>query len=274
MSFSPPQISVSIANTEVEIEKALAFCRWVYEKNYGTHWTVPPDLFFVAKEEGDIVATGGLTFAALHPQIASERYFRLSEGMRQFVDENRSRAAEFGRFASTRIQAAKAILHSALSYCTLAGVDFLFAWANPTVYKYTTDRLGLHFWPIAVPLDLESALSDKRWASPPIGFFQRKEPPALHLGIVPFWEQAKSSLAAQAGLAAAMLPEWQANGPVTIPAALAKATSVVHSAPRLVSNNSEAAKTRPPGSSVGTFTSVANDAEAEPTATRKPRQPE
>src|SRR3990167_6197041 len=126
MSFNPQRISVSIAKTESEVDDALGFCRWVYQRNYGTHWTVPPDLFFVAKEDGEIVATGGLTFAALHPQIAS-----------------------------VRMQAAKAILHSVLSYCTMADIDFLFAWANPTVYKYTTDRLGLHFWPISVPLDLD-----------------------------------------------------------------------------------------------------------------------
>jgi hypothetical protein len=238
MSFNPTRISVSIAQTESEIDEALSFCRWVYERNYGTHWTVPPDLFFVAREDGEIVATGGLTFAALHPQIASERYFQLSEGMRQFIDFNRQHVAEFGRFASLRIQAAKAILHSALSYCSMAGVDFLFAWANPSVYKYTTDRLGLQFWPIAVALDLDNALSDKRWASPPAGFFQRNEPPALHLGVVPFWEKAKTSLAAQSGHVGTV-PAWLAAGPVAMPAALMKPTSIAHSAPRLVRTDAD-----------------------------------
>jgi len=267
MSFSASRIAVSIAKTDSEVEQALGFCRWVYERNYGTHWTVPPDLFFVAKEEEEIVATGGLTFAALHPQIASERYFRLSEGMRQFVDDNRQRVGEFGRFASVRIQAAKAILHSALSYCTLAGVDFLFAWANPTVYKYTTDRLGLHFWPIAVPLDLESAMNDKRWASPPVGFFQRQEPPSLHLGVVPFWEQAKTVLAAEAGLATTMVPEWLAAGSISVPAALMKSTSFAHSAPRLLRRNTDIGSTDDAG---GSFTSVSGNPDAEVKPARKP----
>jgi len=270
MSFSPARIAVSIAKTDSEVEQALGFCCWVYERNYGTHWTVPPDLFFVAKEEGEIVATGGLTFAALHPQIASERYFRLSEGMRQFVDDNRQRVGEFGRFASVRMQAAKAILHSALSYCTLTGVDFLFAWANPTVYKYTTDRLGLHFWPIAVPLDLDSAMNDKRWASPPVGFFQRKKPPSLHLGVVPFWEKAKTVLAAEAGLATTMVPEWLEAGPISVPTALMKPTSFVHSSPRLLRKNSDIEGT---DTASGSFTSVGNsDAEVKPA--RKPMSSE
>ncbi len=267
MSFSPSRIAVTIAKTESEVEQALGFCRWVYERNYGTHWTVPPDLFFVAREEGEIVATGGLTFAALHPQIASERYFRLSEGMRQFIEDNRQHVGEFGRFASVRIQAAKAILHSALSYCALAGIDFLFAWANPTVYKYTTDRLGLHFWPIAVPLDLESAMNDKRWASPPAGFFQRKEPPSLHLGVVPFWEKAKTVLAAEAGLATTMVPEWLAAGPVSVPTALMRSTSFVHSAPRLLRNNVDFGSA---GTGDGSFTNISGNSDEEVKPTRKP----
>lgn len=266
MSSSASRISVSIAKTESEIEQALGFCREIYERNYGTHWIVPPDLFFIAEEEGEIVATGGLTFAALHPQIASERYFQLSEGMRRFVDDNRERVGEFGRFASVRIQAAKAILHSALSYCALAGVDFLFAWANPTVHKYTMDRLRLNFWPIAVPLDLESAMNDQRWASPPVGFFQRREPPALHLGVVPFWDKAKTLLAAEAGLATTM-PEWLAEESTSVPAALMKPTSVVHSAPRLLRKNVDRESTDTPN---GSFTSVGGGADSEVAPTRKP----
>lgn len=232
MSYNPSRITVSIAQTQTEINQALEFCGSVYERTYGTHWTVPPDLFFMAKEDGEVMATGGLTFAALHPQIASERYFRLSTGMQQFIESNRQRICEFGRFASLRVQAAKAILHSALHYCTMSGIDFLFAWANPTVYKYTTERLGLHFWPIPVPLDLESAMSDSRWASPPVGFFQRIYPPALHLGVVPFWENAKKALA-EDGL---MLtePEWQKSINVAVPAVTMKSTSFAQGNPRLL----------------------------------------
>lgn len=266
MSFNPQRISVSIAQTESEVDDALGFCRWVYQRNYGTHWTVPPDLFFVAKEDGEIVATGGLTFAALHPQIASERYFRLSESMRQFIDFNRQRVGEFGRFASVRMQAAKAILHSVLSYCTMADIDFLFAWANPTVYKYTTDRLGLHFWPISVPLDLDSALGDTRWASPPTGFFQRQEPPALHLGVVPFWEQAKTALAAQSGVAATV-PEWLAAGAFTTPAALMKSTSFAHSVPRLLRREVDNGGA---DSVSGAFANVSGGSEPQVQSTRKP----
>lgn len=232
MSYNPSRITVSIAQTQSDINRALEFCGSVYERTYGTHWTVPPDLFFVAKEDDEIIATGGLTFAALHRQIASERYFRLSSGMRQFIESNRQRICEFGRFASIRVQAAKAILHSALHYCTMSGIDFLFAWANPTVYKYTTERLGLHFWPIPVPLDLESAMSDSRWASPPAGFFQRIQPPVLHLGVVPFWENAKRALV-EDGLMLAET-EWERSADVAIPAVTMKPTSFVQGTPKLL----------------------------------------
>ncbi|MHB1676718.1 MAG: thermostable hemolysin [Sulfuriferula sp.] len=186
---------VSIARTRTEINEALAFCGRQYERNYGTHWVVPPDFFFVAKEDGEIVATGGLTFATRHNEITSERYFYLSGAMAQFCQAHRQRIVEFGRFASVKQLAAKAILHSVISYCTTEGFDFIFAWANPGVYKHTASRLGINFWPIAVELNLEGALSDSRWASPPTGFFVRDKPPALHLGVIPFWENVNMALA-------------------------------------------------------------------------------
>ncbi len=186
---------VTIARTRTEINEALAFCGRQYERNYGTHWVVPPDFFFVARERDEIVATGGLTFATLHNEISSERYFYLSGAMANFCQTHRPRIVEFGRFASVKQLAAKAILHSVISYCATEGYDFIFAWANPSVHKHTASRLGINFWPVPVGLNLESALSDTRWASPPAGFFARDYPPALHLGVIPFWENTNLALA-------------------------------------------------------------------------------
>lgn len=232
-SDKPAGIVVTIAQKPEDVAEALEFCGAAYEKEYGTHWNTPPDLFFVARENHTIVATGGLTFAALHPQIASEKYFQLTDGMRYFINTHRDSLAEFGRFSSLKKTAAKAILHSALSYCALVGVDFLFAWANPSVYKYTSEKLGIKFWPIAVPLDLDNALSDTRWASPPVGFFQRKDPPSLHLGVVPFWENAAAKLAAESPLPAGE-PSWLPLEPQPLAAAPLKPTSIYHGAPRLL----------------------------------------
>jgi hypothetical protein len=241
MSVNPSRTTVSIARTQTEINQALAFCGSVYEKNYGTHWTVPSDLTFVAREKGYIVATGGLSFAALHTQMTSERYFRLTQGMRQFIETNRERICEFGRFASVKTLAAKAILSSAVSYCAQAEIDFIFSWATPTVSKYTCNQLGLNVWPIAVPLDLENALKDPRWSSPPVGFFQQEQPPMLHLGVVPFWANAAEILAAQSGIAADVTP-WQiAASPETRVAAM-KPTSFPLSSPRLLRSEDAASR--------------------------------
>ncbi len=235
MSVTRSRITMSLAQTESEISAALQFCGEVYERSYGTHWTVAPDVFFVAKEAGEIVATGGLTFAARHEQIASERYFRLSDRMKQFIGFNRERVAEFGRFASVKTHAAQPILYSALQYCMLAEVDFLFAWANPSVSHYMTNRLGLNFWPIPVPLDLESALGDTRWASPPNRFFERDQPPALHMGVVPLWDYAIGDIGERCA-AGATAPEWRAEMAQDVRGAMIKSTSVLKAAPRLLSN--------------------------------------
>lgn len=243
MKTKEPPITVLIAQTPEEVSQALAFCGSVYERNYGTHWTTPPDLFFIAKEREQIVATGGLTFASRHAEIASERYFRLTDTMRHFTDTHRDRIVEFGRFASIKVRAAKAILHSTLFYAATTGIDFIFAWANPTVSKYTSTRLGLDLWPIAVPLNVDNAISDTRWASPPIGFFVRKRPPLLHLVVVPFCENVTRALAEDCGLAAA--PAWQTRTPAPIYATAMKPTSFVLSAPRLLRGRANGSDSQP-----------------------------
>ncbi len=195
MNIDKTRINVSVARTQAEISEAMEFCGRQYERNYKTHWTVPPDLFLVAKEEGKVVATGGLTFANRHSQISSERYYYLTAAMVQFCQTHRQRIVEFGRFSSIKRPAAKAILHSTISYCMMEGFDFIFAWANPAVHKHTTDHLGLNFWPIDARLNLDAALNDSRWVSSPTGFFVRDNPPALHLGVVPFWENVNQAFA-------------------------------------------------------------------------------
>jgi hypothetical protein len=239
MSTRTSRISVSIAQTSEELKEALDFAGSVYERNYNTHWTVPPDLFFVAKENGEIMATGGLTFASLHPTISSERYFKLTDRMRRFIRANRERIVEFGRFASVRTISAKAILSTAVAYCALAEIDFIFSWATPHVSKYTCSQLGLNVWPIAVPLDLDSALRDPGWSSPPTGFFQQKHPPMLHLGVVPFWENAARMLAHECGNGA--VPAWEATMPNEVVTVDRKAASLKRFLPRLIRSDRDVA---------------------------------
>ncbi|HEX9811914.1 MAG TPA: thermostable hemolysin [Burkholderiales bacterium] len=262
MSFNPSRITVSIARTPAEVSEALDFCGSVYERNYGTRWTVPPDLFFVAREDDDIVATGGLTFAALHSEIASERYYKLTQRMRHFVATNREDIVEFGRFASVKMLGAKAIMHSTLLYCALANIDFLFAWANPTVVKHTS-RLGLNLWPIAVALDLNNAMGDTRWACPPAGFFVREHPPQLHLIAVPFCDNVIRTLGEECGTQ----PEWRTSDAVAARAMAMKPTSVVHAAPKLV--RSEADIARPQGGG-DAFPSFGSTSDPDARSLRKP----
>lgn len=265
MSFSPSRITVSIAQTPAEVSEALDFCGSVYERNYGTRWTVPPDLFFVAREDGDIVATGGLTFAALHTEIASERYFQLTQPMRRFVATKREDIVEFGRFASIKVLGAKAIMHSALFYCALANIDFLFAWANPTVFKHTS-RLGLNLWPIAVPLDLGNAMGDTRWACPPTGFFVREQPPQLHLIVVPFCDNVIRTLAEECGMGM-MQPEWRISGAIAARPTAMKPTSFVRAVPKLVRSDADITRAKSDGDPLPSF-STSLDPGAEPL--RKP----
>jgi hypothetical protein len=235
MNVTHSGTTVSIAQSQSEIIEALSFCGHWYERNYGTHWNTPPDLFFVAREDDAIVATGGLTFADNHAEIASERYYRLSPAMREFINTNRDRVVEFGRFASTKTVGAKAILYSILSHSAAVGRDFLFAWANPTIFKYTAKHFGFVLWPIPVALDLDRALTDPRWASPPVRFFDRPEPPALHMGVVPFWENIVSGLATECGFTQRPAVEGlTSNADIKIAAMMAKTS------PRLLRQESPA----------------------------------
>ena len=269
MSFKESRIAVSIAQTQTEVDEALEFCGSVYERNYGTRWSVPPDVFFVAREKGDIVATGGLTFAARHTKIASERYYRLTKQMRHFITGNRERVVEFGRFASVKMLGAKAIMHSALSYCTLAKTDYLFAWANPTVSRHTS-RLGLDLWPISVPLDLNNAISDSRWTRPPTGFFVRKHPPVLHLIVVPFCENVIQTLAEECGMGMRS-PEWQTPDPSGVHATTRKPASFVRTIPRLVRTEADVGR---PGLDLDAIPNLSSLSGPDASLRRKPPQAE
>lgn len=272
MSSRTSRISVSIAQTSEELEEALDFAGSVYERNYRTHWTVPPDLFFVAKENAEIVATGGLTFAALHPTISSERYFKLTDGMRRFIRVNRERIVEFGRFASIRTLSAKAILSTAVAYCALAEIDFIFSWATPHVSRYTCNQLGLNVWPIAVPLDLDSALRDPGWSSPPTGFFQQKQPPMLHLGVVPFWENAARILAQECGAGA--VPAWETPAADAVVAVERKVVSPKRSVPRLIRSDRDVASRGGEARRVPPIPNIASVREAAAVLLRTQAKPE
>jgi len=240
MNAKRSSITVSIAQTSEEVAEALKFSNYVYERNYHTHWKSPPDLFFVARQEGEIVATGGLTFAAFHPRITAERYYCLTDGMRRFIATHRERIVEFGRFASLKTLSAKAILSSAVAYCALSEIDYIFSWATPLVSRYTCNQLGLNVWPIVVPLNLEGALQDPGWSSPPVGFFRQKQPPMLHLGVVPFWESAARALASECGVGA--VPAWETPTATELAATASRAAAFRRSGPKLIRSEKDVAE--------------------------------
>lgn len=196
---SDPNIIVSIAQTKDEIRAGMDFCGERYEKTYHTSWAVDPDILFVAKNQEGIVSTGALELGSRHQEIGAEKYFRLTPSMRAFIQNNRQQIAEFGRFSSIRRQGAQAVFHAAISYAQTHGIEYLFAWANPSVYTHLTENLDIPFWVIDVPVDSERVRVDDEWRTPPIGFFFRKEPPKLLLSVLPFWDLVNKKLASSYG---------------------------------------------------------------------------
>lgn len=142
------------------------------------------------------MATAGLEFGWTRPAIDCERYFLLTPRMRRFIREHREHMAEFGRFSSKESgsRAAQAVLHAMITYCQQASIDYLFAWANPTVYQHGAERLGVPFWVIDVDVNEHEVRNDTQWAKPPVKFFLRKDPPKLLLAVIPFFDHVNDRL--------------------------------------------------------------------------------
>jgi hypothetical protein len=191
-------IEVAVA-TGAAFEEGLRFCAEKYEAEYGASWISEPDVLFVARRDGKIVATAGLEIGARRPRLDTERYFRLTPAMRGFIDRNRGRCGEFGRFSSNERLAAQAVLHALISYCRQAGIEYLFAWANPQVHAHGAKRLGVPFWAVEVPIDEQEVRGDVHWTRPPLRFFLREDQPRLMLAIIPFFDLVDRRLAAVYG---------------------------------------------------------------------------
>ncbi|MFF8596713.1 hypothetical protein ACF061_35915 [Streptomyces sp. NPDC015220] len=191
-------IEVAVA-TGAAFAEGLRFCAEKYQAEYGASWISEPDVLFVARREGKIIATAGLEIGARRPRIDTERYFRLTPGMRGFIDRNRGRCGEFGRFSSNDRLGAQAVLHALISYCSQAGIEYLFAWANPQVHAHGAKRLGVPFWAVDVPIDEQEVRGDVHWTSPPLRFFLREDHPRLMLAIIPFFDLVNERLAAAYG---------------------------------------------------------------------------
>ncbi|MGW2564271.1 thermostable hemolysin [Streptomyces sp. NPDC001514] len=198
-------IEVTVA-TGAAFAEGLRFCAEKYEAEYGASWISEPDVLFVARRDGRIVATAGLEIGARRPHLDTERYFRLTPGMREFIDRNRGRSGEFGRFSSYDPLAAQAVLHALISYCRQAGIEYLFAWTNPQVYAHGVKRLGVPFWALEVPIDEQEVRGDVHWTRPPLRFFLREDPPRLLLAIIPFFDLVNDRLAATYGRPLDLVP--------------------------------------------------------------------
>lgn len=193
------EVTVEPARTREDIAAGMEFCGDAYRKKYNTCWKVPPDVLFLAKLDGKIVGTGGLELGWKHRNIGAEKYFPLTPSMRSFIALHRSNLAEFGRFSSLKTGVGKVILHAVLCYCQHRNIEYLFAWANPSVHAHSIQHLGVQFWEVNVEVNRESIEQDKDWITPPLGFFIRKDPPTLLLGVIPFWEIVNQNLAASYG---------------------------------------------------------------------------
>lgn len=188
---------VAAAITPQEVDAAVACCDERYRQTYASNWISHPDVFFAARnEQGEVVATAGLEFGWTREAIDCERYFLLTPRMRRFIREHRNHVAEFGRFSSREgdSRAAQAVLHAVITYCQQSGVDYLFAWANSTVYEHGAERLGVPFWVIDVGVNEHEVRNDTHWAKPPVKFFLREDPPKLLLAVIPFFDHVNDRL--------------------------------------------------------------------------------
>jgi hypothetical protein len=192
-------VTIAATMATAAMSDGLGFCDEKYQETYHSHWVARPDILFVARKRGCIVSTAALELGSKRPQIDSERYFLLSPGMRTFIDDHRTRLAEFGRFASEDQEGTKAVIHAAVAFMRQAGIEFFFAWANPSVYSYVAHDIGLPLCAIEVPVNETAVRADTTWTVPPVDFFIREDAPHLLVGVVPFLDVANTRFATEYG---------------------------------------------------------------------------
>lgn len=188
VSCQEAPIIVDIASTETDIEEGMRFCGRHYLRSYKTQWRVAPDVLFIARSGDSVVGTAGLELGGRHAQFGAEKYFHLSPKMRSFIEARRAQSAEFGRFSSVRKDIAQALFHAAINFLEGRNVIYLFAWANPAIYCHLTEKLGIPFWRVDVPVNRDAVETDTDWEVPPTGFFFRPQPPTLLISVLPFWD--------------------------------------------------------------------------------------
>jgi hypothetical protein len=183
-------VTAASARTELEWEEGLRFCGEVYERTYATGWVARPDVLFVARDADGPVATGGLELGRLRPRLDIERFYVLSSRMQAFIDANRDRIAEFGRFASagrTDRRGTRAVLQAVVRHCQQDGIEYLFACARPSVIRHV-GVLGVPFGVLDVPLNEAGIRSSDGLTAPPVNLFLGTEPVRLHVVLISFLE--------------------------------------------------------------------------------------
>ena len=117
--------------------------------------------------------TGGLELGRLRPRLDIERFYVLSPRMQAFVDANRDRIAEFGRFASagrTDRRGTRAVLQAVVRHCQHDGIEYLFACGRPSVIRHV-GVLGVPFGVLDVPLNEAGIRSCDGLTAPPVNPF-------------------------------------------------------------------------------------------------------
>jgi len=178
------EISTILANSALDIQRAMSLNGRIYERLYSTHWAVPPDRFVIAERKGAVIATAGLLFAANHDVITSERYFDLDSSVERFFAEERPYIAEIGRLTSTTTDGLKAVLDQAVIECRKRNIRYLVGWTSSAVKVHLERNCGFIWQKLDAKLNLDRALADNDWVITPTGFFIRDDAPQLLMSII------------------------------------------------------------------------------------------
>lgn len=172
-----------IASCETEFNQAMSFNSRMYERIYGTHWIVKPDVFAFVKLDGKIISTASLLIADNHKVIPSENYYDLPENISSFFCHHRSKIAEFGRLTSVNVIGLKMIVEVVTKEALRRGIEYLVAWTSCKVQDRLRKECKIPIYPLEAPLNINKALQDKDWSLPPTRFFIRDDAPELVLNI-------------------------------------------------------------------------------------------
>jgi hypothetical protein len=198
------EISVTLASSALDVQRAMSLNGRIYERLYETHWAIPPDCFVMAELKGVVIATAGLLFAINHDVIPSERYFQLGSSVARFFAEERPRIAEVGRLTSTTTEGLKAVLNRVVLECRKRGIGYLVGWTSAAVREHLERNCGFNFQKLDAKLNLARALTDDSWVIKPTGFFVRDDAPELLMSVIPLHPDSRigedGRIAAQHGL--------------------------------------------------------------------------